>query len=78
VGVIREVGWFRKFFLKYRAEKHNQNKSCISLPHADGCSKGTGTKEMFGCNRRLKIKSNFITLNYIQQKNALYIEISDY
>jgi hypothetical protein len=44
VGEIREVRWFRKSFLKYRAEKYNENKRYISLPQADGRSAGTGTE----------------------------------
>jgi steroid 5-alpha reductase family enzyme len=36
VGEIWGVRWYRKSFLKYRAEKYNENKRYISLPHADG------------------------------------------
>jgi hypothetical protein len=36
MGEIREVRCFRKPFLKYSAEKYNENERYISFPDVDG------------------------------------------
>ena len=72
-----EVRWFSKSFLKYRAEKYNENKRYIPLSHADGRSTGTGTKWMLGCSMGLEIERSFYCINlYTLFINYIYLEIS--